>query len=41
MDRKRFITFEGTNRVTLRVEPSEIPGAAISTLVWDRVNPTQ
>jgi hypothetical protein len=37
-DRKRWFTFEGPNRVSLRVEPTELqPGMADSTLIWERV----
>ena len=36
-DRKRWFTFDGPNRLTLRVDPSTEPGVASSTLVWQRI----
>ena len=39
LHRKRRFTFEGTNRLTLRVEQPELPGITASTLVWERVEP--
>jgi hypothetical protein len=37
-DRKRWFTFDGPNRVTLRVDPQGLPpGITDATLVWDRV----
>jgi hypothetical protein len=36
--RKRWFTFEGPNRLALRMDPSELsPPVAESTLVWERV----
>ena len=36
--RKRWFTFEGPNRVTLRVDPAELsPPTVESTFVWERV----
>ena len=38
LTRKRFFTFEGPNRVSLRIDPSEnAPPIVDSTLVWERV----
>jgi hypothetical protein len=37
-DRKRWFTFDGPNRVTLRVDPAGLrPGTTDSTLIWERV----
>jgi hypothetical protein len=37
-DRKRWFTFDGPNRVTLRVDPPGLqPGLTESTLIWERV----
>ena len=37
-DRKRWFTFEGANRLVLRVDPSELVKPVVeSTLVWERV----
>lgn len=35
-DRKRWFTFEGPNRVSLRTDPPP-PGTVESTLIWERV----
>ena len=35
-DRKRWFTFEGPNRVSLRTDPPQ-PGVVESTLIWERV----
>jgi hypothetical protein len=35
-DRKRWFTFEGPNRVSLRTDPPQ-PGFVESTLIWERV----
>ena len=35
VDRKRWFTFNG-DRVTLRVNPGDLPGVAESVLVWER-----
>ena len=38
-DRKRWFTFDGPNRVTLRVDPPGLqPGLTESTLIWERVH---
>lgn len=38
MARKRWFTFEGPNRVSLRVDPSENdPPVVESTLIWERI----
>jgi hypothetical protein len=37
-NRKRWFTFEGPNRLRLRVEPTEFqPGIADGTLIWERI----
>jgi hypothetical protein len=37
-DLKRWFTFDGPNRLTLRVDPSGLqPGVAENTLIWERV----
>jgi hypothetical protein len=37
-DRKRWFTFDGPNRLTLRVDPAGLgPGIADSMLIWERV----
>lgn len=36
--RKRWVTFEGPNRVSLRIDPSQnIPPVVESTVIWERV----
>jgi hypothetical protein len=36
--RKRWFTFQGPDRVALRMDPSELsPPVVESTLVWERV----
>ena len=36
--RKRWFTFEGPNRVTLRIDPSELtPPTVEGTVIWERV----
>ena len=37
IERKRFFTFEGRNRLTLRLETSEVAGVDSATLEWERV----
>jgi hypothetical protein len=36
-ERKRFFGFDGNERLSLRVDPSEQPGVKSSTLIWQRV----
>lgn len=36
--RKRWFTFDGSNRLVLRIDPSELaPGIVDGTLVWERI----
>jgi hypothetical protein len=38
LTRKRFFTFDGPNRVSLRIDPAELPPPVVdSTLVWERI----
>jgi len=37
-DRKRWFTFDGPNRLSLRIDPTGLrPGVEESTLIWERV----
>lgn len=36
-ERKRFFSSDGNDRLSLRVDPSELPGVKSSTLIWERV----
>ena len=37
IERTRFFTFEGRNRLALRLDTSEVAGVDSATLVWERV----
>jgi len=39
--RRRLFSFEGNDRLILRVDPSETPGIVSATLVWERVQPVR
>ena len=41
LTRRRLFSFEGKDRLILRVDPSETPGVVSATLVWERVQPVR